>query len=101
MTSAVRVSLPYQLRILAGVEREVTLWVAEPATLSATWDALESAYPVLRGTFRDQATGQRRPFVRWFACQEDLSHRPPHDPLPPAVLAGAEALHLVGAMAGG
>jgi hypothetical protein len=97
----VRVSLPYHLRALAGVAGEVALSVPEPATLSATWDALEASYPMLRGTFRDQATGRRRPFVRWFACQEDLSHQPPDEPLPSAVLAGAEVLHLVGAMAGG
>lgn len=101
MSAVVRVSLPYHLRTLAGVGREVALTVGEPATLGAAWDALEVAYPVLRGTFRDQATGRRRPFVRWFACEEDLSQCPPDWELPPAVRAGVEALHLVGAMAGG
>ncbi len=101
MTAVVRVVLPDHLRTLAGVGREVALPVSEPATLAAAWDALEAAYPVLRGTFRDQATGRRRPFVRWFACEEDLSHCPSDSILPPAVLAGTEALHLVGAMAGG
>jgi molybdopterin synthase sulfur carrier subunit len=78
----IRVLLPYHLRTLARVDGEVLLQVKTPPTLTAALDALEACYPVLRGTIRDQVTGQRRPFVRFFACKEDLSHHPPDSPYP-------------------
>jgi hypothetical protein len=93
--------LPTPLRTLAGVGREVQLEVNGPPTLVSVLDALETQYPVLRGTLRDQATLQRRPFVRFFACQTDLSHDPPETPLPHAVATGAEPFLVIGAMAGG
>ena len=93
-----RVVLPYHLRALAHVDGEVTL---EASTVAEVLDALEHAHPVLRGTMRDPATGRRRPFVRFFACREDLSHNAPDEPLPDPVLEGAEPLLVVGAMAGG
>jgi sulfur-carrier protein len=96
----IRVVLPYHLRNLAGVDREVSVEVAEP-TPRAVLDALEADYPALRGTIRDPATGRRRAFVRLFACQEDLSHRDLGDPLPEPVANGSEPLLVVGAMAGG
>lgn len=97
----IRIQLPAHLRMLARVGGEVALDVAAPVTLRAVLDALEAAYPMLRGTIRDHATHQRRPFVRFFACEEDLSHEPPDTLLPAAVAAGAEPLLVVGAMAGG
>jgi molybdopterin synthase sulfur carrier subunit len=103
----IRVALPAHLRTLAGVSGEVAIEVpgqrdgATQASLRVVLDALEERFPVLRGTIRDQVTGQRRAFVRVFACQQDLSHEPPDDPLPQAVLAGAEPLLIIGAMAGG
>jgi sulfur-carrier protein len=97
----IRVLLPYHLRTLARVDSEVLLEVECPLTLSAVLDALEACYPVLRGTIRDQITGQRRPFVRFFACQEDLSHHPPDSALPEAVTSGREPFLIIGAMAGG
>jgi molybdopterin synthase sulfur carrier subunit len=98
----IRVVLPYHLATLAGVAgREVDVAVDAPATQRSVLDALEAAYPPLRGTIRDPATDRRRPFIRFFACEEDLSHDGPDDPLPDAVVTGAEALHVVGAMAGG
>jgi sulfur-carrier protein len=97
----IRVILPAHLRTLAGVSGEVKLEVGGPATLRSVLDALEARYPMLRGTIRDQVTGQRRPFVRFFACAEDLSHESPDTPLPQAVQSGAEPLLLVGAIAGG
>jgi molybdopterin synthase sulfur carrier subunit len=97
----IRVVLPAHLRVLAQVGGEVSVDVGTPATLGSALDALEDAYPVLRGTIRDRRTGQRRPFVRFFACEEDLSHDPPDGELPPAVVAGTEPLLVVGAMAGG
>ena len=100
MTS-VRVGLPGHLRNLAQCDSEVTVEVAGTPTLSGVIDAVEAAYPVLRGTIRDQATGKRRNFVRYFACNADLSHEPPDTPLPEAVLSGAEPFLVVGAMAGG
>jgi sulfur-carrier protein len=96
----IRVVLPYHLRALAKVDGEVLLDV-RPATQRALLDALEAAHPVLRGTVRDAATGARRPFVRFFACQEDLSHAAPDEPLPEAVARGEEPFLVVGAMAGG
>lgn len=97
----IEVVLPYHLGILAGTGRHVSLEVAGPVTQRAVLDALEDTYPMLRGTVRDPATGSRRPFIRFFACEEDLSHEPPDVPLPPAVAAGAEPFCVVGAMAGG
>lgn len=97
----IRVVLPYQLRALAQVDSEVRLEVKSPATLASLLDALEERHPALRGTIRDPATGRRRPFLRFFACREDLSHQPLEAPLPEAVVAGAEPLVIVGAIAGG
>ena len=97
----IRVLLPYHLRILAQVRMEVELRIEEPATLDAVMDALESSYPVLRGTIRDPVTKQRRPFLRFFACGQDLSLDPLDTLLPDAVLNGSESLRIIGAMAGG
>jgi hypothetical protein len=97
----IRVVLPEQLRRLARVERQVTLEVDGPATQRAALDALEAAYPMLRGTVRDQLTQQRRAFVRFYACGEDLSHESPDTPLPEAVVRGVEPFLIVGAIAGG
>ena len=97
----IRVLLPYHLRTLARVDGEVLLDVKDPPTLSAVLDALETRYPVLRGTIRDQITGHRRPFVRFFACEGDLSHHPPDSTLPEAVVSGREPFLVVGAIAGG
>jgi sulfur-carrier protein len=101
MTQAIRVALPAHLRTLARVGDEVEVQVEPPVTQRAVLDALEAAFPVLRGTIRDHVTQQRRPFLRFFACEQDLSHEPPDAPLPDAVAAGAEPLLVVGAMAGG
>jgi hypothetical protein len=97
----VRVLLPTHLRTLAHSGREVIVDVAAPVTQRTVLDALESAYPTLRGTIRDQTTWQRRPLVRFFACKQDLSHESPDAPLPAAVAAGDEPFMIVGAMAGG
>ncbi len=97
----IRVVLPAHLRTLAHVDREVKLDLEGPATQRAVLDALEAAYPMLRGTIRDQQTQQRRAFLRFFACEEDLSHESPDAPLPAAVANGAEPFLVVGAMAGG
>ena len=97
----IRVVLPAHLRTLAQVSGEVTLAVEGPVTQKSVLDALESRYPVLSGTIRDHATQKRRPFVRFFACEEDLSHDSPDAPLPAAVASGAEPLLSVGAIAGG
>ncbi len=97
----IRIVLPYHLRTLARVDGEVQLEVAGPATLRSVLDALEARYPVLRGTIRDHGTLKRRPFVRFFACKEDLSLEPPETRLPDAVVSGAEPFLIVGAMAGG
>ena len=97
----IRVVLPPHLRALAQVGHEVSLDVAGPVTLSSVLDAVEGAFPVLRGTIRDQTTLRRRAFVRFFACQEDLSHEPPDALLPEEVATGAEPLLVVGAIAGG
>jgi sulfur-carrier protein len=99
--ASVRVRLPTHLRTLAGVDGEVQLLVDGPRTQRTVLDALEARYPALRGRIRDEVTLQRRPFVRFFACEEDLSHEPPDDPLPEPVGTGAEPLLIVGAMAGG
>ena len=97
----IRVVLPYHLRNLARVDGEVQLDVAPPVTVPSVLEALEARYPVLRGTIRDHVTLQRRPFVRFFACKEDLSLDPPDIALPDAVLSGAEPFLIIGAMAGG
>lgn len=97
----IRVVLPHHLRTLAHVDREVTLTVEGRLTLGLVLDALEAQYPVLRGTIRDQFTHQRRPFIRFFACGQDLSHQPSEFALPELVATGAEVLRVVGAMAGG
>jgi sulfur-carrier protein len=97
----IRVVLPAHLRTLAKVDGEVALDVPGAITQRAVLDALEERYPVLRGTIRDQASGKRRSFVRFFACEEDLSHEQPDDPLPDAVAKGTEPFLVVGAMAGG
>ena len=97
----VRVVLPAHLRTLAHVDGEVKLDVEGPATQRAVLDALEACYPMLRGTLRDQVTHQRRAFVRFFACEQDVSHELPDTLLPDAVATGAEPLLVVGAMAGG
>jgi molybdopterin synthase sulfur carrier subunit len=97
----IRVLLPAHLRTLARVQGEVQIEVAGPATLGSTLDALEARYPVLRGTIRDHVTLKRRAFVRFFACQQDLSLEPQNTPLPEAVIKGAEPFLVIGAMAGG
>jgi sulfur-carrier protein len=97
----IRVKLPAHLRMLAQIENEVELEVAEPVTQRSVLDALEARYPMLRGTIRDHVTQERRPFVRIFACQEDLSHESPDALLPAAVQAGREPVLIVGAIAGG
>jgi molybdopterin converting factor small subunit len=97
----IRVVLPAHLRTLARVGEEVELPIDGPATIGSVLDALEARYPVLRGTIRGHVTQRRRPFVRFFACEQDLSHEPPDTPLPEQVAAGTEPLLVVGAMAGG
>ena len=97
----IRVVLPYHLRTLARVGAEVQLEVAGQATQRSVLDALEARYPMLRGTIRDHVTQQRRPFLRLFACEQDLSHDLPDGPLPDAVASGDEPFFIVGAIAGG
>ena len=97
----IRVALPAHLRTLARVSGEVELQVTGPVTQGSVLDALEASYPMLRGTIRDQRTGRRRAFIRFFACERDLSHGRPDVPLPGAVTSGAEPYLIVGAMAGG
>ena len=97
----IRVVLPTHLRTLARVDGEVKLHVDGPATQRSVLDALEASYPMLRGTIRDHVTHRRRAFVRFFACEQDLSHELPDAPLPDAVASGAEPFLIVGAMAGG
>jgi sulfur-carrier protein len=97
----IRVVLPAHLRTLARVDAEVALEVDGQATQRSVLDALEASYPMLRGTIRDQVTQQRRPYLRFFACEEDLSHELPDAPLPDAVATGGEPFLVVGAMAGG
>jgi molybdopterin converting factor small subunit len=97
----IRVVLPAHLRVLASIDGEVRLEVPGEVTQRSVLDALEDRYPELRGTIRDQQTARRRAFVRFFACQEDLSHEPPDSPLPPPVTAGTEPYLIVAAMAGG
>ena len=97
----IRVILPQHLRTLAQVRGEVELDIKGQASQRSVLDALEARYPMLRGTIRDQVTLQRRPFLRFFACEEDLSHESPDAPLPDAVASGAEPLVILGAIAGG
>ena len=97
----IRVVLPAHLRTLARVDGEVKLDVEGQATQRSVLDALEASYPMLRGTIRDHVTHERRAFVRFFACEQDLSHEPPDAPLPDAVASGAEPLFIIGAIAGG
>jgi sulfur-carrier protein len=97
----IRVVLPAHLRALARVRDEVELEVVGPATQRSVLDALEARYPMLRGTIREHVSQQRRPFLRFFACEEDLSHELPDAPLPDAVASGAEPLLIIGAIAGG
>ena len=97
----IRVVLPVHLRTLARVEGEVMVAVEGRATQRSVLDALETRYPMLRGTIRDHVSGQRRAFVRFFACEQDLSHDPPDTPLPDPVTTGTEPFLIVGAMAGG
>ncbi len=97
----IRVILPPHLRTLAQFRVELQLDVKGPVTQRSVLDALEARYPMLRGTIRDQVTQQRRPFLRFFACEQDLSHEPPDAPLPDAVASGAEPFIVIGAIAGG
>lgn len=97
----IRVKIPHHLSILAQVGSQVDLEVAGPVTLGSVLDALEAHYPVLRGTIRDHVTQQRRPFLRFFACGQDLSHELPDTPLPDAIISGKEPLFIIGAIAGG
>jgi hypothetical protein len=97
----IRIVLPFHLRRLAKVDGELELEVEGEVTQRSVLDALEARYPALRGTIRDQATQKRRPYVRFFACQEDLSHQSPDTPLPEAVVTGSEPFLVVGAVAGG
>jgi molybdopterin synthase sulfur carrier subunit len=97
----IRVILPSHLLTLARISHDLTLKVVGPVTQRSILDALESSYPMLRGTIRDQVTQQRRPFLRFFACEQDLSHEPPDAPLPEAVASGAEPFLIIGAIAGG
>jgi molybdopterin synthase sulfur carrier subunit len=97
----IRVILPQHLRTLAKVGSEVELEVEGRVTQRSVLDALEARYPMLRGTIRDHVTQQRRPFLRFFACEEDLSHEPPDAPLPDSVVSGAEPFLIIGAIAGG
>jgi len=97
----IRIILPFHLRTLANVGNEVSLEVEGPVTQRSVLDALEARYPMLRGAIRDHDTLQRRPFLRFFACEEDLSHNPPDTPLPDAVVSGKEPFIVIGAIAGG
>ena len=97
----IRIVLPFHLRKLAHVDGEVQLHIEGPVTQRSVLDALEARYPMLRGTIRDHVTQKRRAFVRFFACEEDLSHEPPDTPLPDAVATGNESFIVLGAMAGG
>jgi molybdopterin synthase sulfur carrier subunit len=97
----IRVVLPYHLRKLARVDGDVQLELEKATTLGSVLDALEARYPVLRGAIRDRTTLRRRPFVRFYACKEDLSHEPPETPLPGEVISGVEPFLIIGAMAGG
>lgn len=97
----IRVALPFHLRTLAGVEGDVSVDVPVPPTIRGVLDALEAKFPALRGTIRDHGTLKRRPFIRFFACEKDLSHEPADTPLPEAIVEGREPFLIVGAIAGG
>ena len=97
----IRVALPLHLRTLAGVDGDVELDVQGEVTRRSILDALETRYPMLRGTIRDHVAGERRPFLRFFACGEDITHEPPDAPLPQAIASGAETFYVIGAIAGG
>jgi molybdopterin synthase sulfur carrier subunit len=97
----IRVVLPHHLRTLANVDREIALEIQGQVTQRSIFDAIEARYPMLRGTLRDQTTHQRRPLLRFFACEEDLSHASPDAPLPAAVASGKEPFFIIGAIAGG
>ena len=97
----IRVQLPYHLRNLARIDGEINIEVPPPITIASTIDAIEARFPTLRGTIRDHGTLKRRPFIRFFACKEDLSLDPPGTPLPEEILNGKEPFMIVGAMAGG
>lgn len=99
--TTVTVAIPGHLRTLAGVGNQITVEVAEQPTIGDVLDAVEAAYPVLRGTIRDHGTLKRRAFMRYFACEQDFSHEPPDTPLPAAVVSGSEVFRVVGAIAGG
>src|SRR5438552_8194387 len=101
MSTMIRVVLPFHLRTLARIEGELQLQVDNPVTLQSVLDALEARYPMLRGTIRDHDTQRRRPFIRFFACEEDLSHDQVDAPLPDPVATGKEPVMIIGAMAGG
>jgi sulfur-carrier protein len=100
-TAQILVALPYHLRTLAKVDGDVKIAVPAPITLRAVLDALEARYPMLRGTIREYETGNRRPFLRFFACEEDISLTPPDTELPEAIATGKEPLMIIGAIAGG
>lgn len=100
-TTTIRVELPQHLRTLAGMRGEVTLEVAAPITLRSVLDALEARYPTLQGTIRDHVTQKRRDFLRFFACEEDISHQSPDTPLPDEIVTAKEPLLIIGAIAGG
>ena len=97
----IRVQLPFHLRNLAHIDGELQLEVAPPVTIASTLDAIEARFPMLRGTIRDHVTQKRRPFIRFFACKEDLSLEAPQTPLPDPILKGAEPFLIIGAIAGG
>ena len=97
----IRVVLPYHLRMLAKISGDVELEVARPVTRGAVLDALEARYPMLCGTIRDHVTRERRPFLRFFACEQDVTHEPPDAPLPETVASGVEPFYVIGAFAGG
>jgi hypothetical protein len=97
----IRVVLPAHLRTLAGVNGDVELETEGEVTRKSILDALETRYPMLRGTIREHVSGERRPFLRFFACGEDITHKSPDDPLPPEIASGAEPFYVIGAIAGG
>jgi len=97
----IRVAMPAHLRTLAGVSGDVTLEIDGEVTRRSILDVLERQYPMLRGTIREHVSGERRPFLRFFACGEDVTHKSPDDPLPPEIASGAEPFYVIGAIAGG
>lgn len=101
MTQAIRVAMPAHLRTLAGVDGDVTVDVEGEVTRRTVLDALETRYPMLRGTIREHVSGERRPFLRFFACGEDITHDSPDDPLPQEIVSGKEPFYVIGAIAGG